>query len=137
MEQTNITGRLIDHVSSVGYDELTPGAVQAQKNSIMDMLGVMLAATGLDEASSAFLDFAAEEGSGKCTILGRTQKTSPMLAALANGSLVHALDYEDSHEKAMVHPNSAAFPALMAICQHCGGISGKQFLTAAALASDV
>jgi len=124
-------------VRTTGYGDIPAAALAAQKQSLADMLAVMLAATGLDAASAPFAAFAAEEGRGRCTILGREEKTSPMLAALANGALVHALDYEDSHETATVHPNSAALPALMALSQHIGGVSGRSFLTAMALASDI
>ena len=137
MSGTGLTKRLIDHVLSAEYETLPAEAVKAQKQSLADMLAVMLAATGLDTASAPFAAFAAAEGQGRCTILGRPEKTTPTLAALANGALVHALDYEDSHEVATVHPNSAALPALMALSQQVGGVSGKRFLTAMALASDI
>lgn len=136
MEGT-LTQTLIRHVLDVDYGDLPAAAILAQKNSMADMLAVMLAATGLDTASAPFAAFAAAEGQGRCTILGRPEKTTPTLAALANGALVHALDYEDSHEVATVHPNSAALPALMALSQQVGGVSGKRFLTAMALASDI
>jgi len=137
MAGENLSQALFRHVCGTSYEDLTPGAVLAQKRSLADMLGVMLAATGLDAASAPFAAFAAAEGSGRCTILGREERTTPALAALANGALVHALDYEDSHEVATVHPNSAALPALMALSQQIGGVSGKRFLTAMALASDI
>lgn len=137
MAEQKLSQALFRHVCGTTYENLTPGAVLAQKRSLADMLGVMLAATGLDAASAPFAAFAAEAGGGRCTILGREERTTPTLAALANGALVHALDYEDSHEVATVHPNSAALPALMALSQHTGGVSGKQFLTAMALASDI
>ncbi len=137
MEDKGLTQRLIDYVLSTEYEDLPAEAVRVQKQSLADMLAVMLAATGLDAASAPFAAFAAAEGEGRCTILGREERTTPTLAALANGALVHALDYEDSHETATVHPNSAALPALMALSQHLGGVSGKDFLTAMALASDL
>ena len=137
MEKFNLTTRLIRHVAETEYEALPEAAVKAQKNSVKDMLGVMLAATGMDKASAPFAEYAAKEGCGRCTILGHDEKTAPALAALTNGALVHALDYEDSHETATVHPNSAAFPAMMALSQHTGGISGKKFITSMALASDI
>ena len=137
MKENRLSQALIRHVRTTGYGDIPAAALAAQKQSLADMLAVMLAATGLDAASAPFAAFAAEEGRGRCTILGREEKTSPMLAALANGALVHALDYEDSHETATVHPNSAALPALMALSQHIGGVSGRSFLTAMALASDI
>ena len=137
MPGQKLSQALFRHVCGTAYEDLPSGAVLAQKRSLADMLGVMLAATGLDAASAPFAAFAAAQGAGRCTVLGREERTTPTLAALANGALVHALDYEDSHEVATVHPNSAAFPALMALSQHMGGVSGREFLTAMALASDI
>lgn len=137
MADNSLSQALFRHVRGTRYESLPPGAVLAQKRSLADMLGVMLAATGLDAACAPFAAFAAAQGAGRCTILGREERTAPAPAALANGALVHALDYEDSHEVATVHPNSAALPALMALSQHLGGVSGKRFLTAMALASDI
>lgn len=137
MAEQNLSQALFRHVRDTAYEDLPSGAVLAQKRSLADMLGVMLAATGLDTASAPFAAFAAAQGAGRCTVLGREERAAPALAALANGALVHALDYEDSHEIATVHPNSAALPALMALSQHTGGVSGKEFLTAMALASDI
>ena len=137
MSTLGFTQKLLNHVLSAKFEDLPAAAVEAQKQSLADMLAVMLAATGLDAASVPFAAFAAAEGQGRCTVLGRMEKTTPTLAALANGALVHALDYEDSHEVATVHPNSAALPALVALSQHVGGVSGKRFLTAMALASDI
>ncbi|MBR5730536.1 MAG: MmgE/PrpD family protein [Firmicutes bacterium] len=137
MMKNGLTRVLAEHAVSVRFEDLPKEAVEAQKASAADMLGVMLAATGLDKASKAFSELAAREGAGRCTILGRQEKSGPIMAALANGALVHALDYEDSHETATVHPNSAAFPALMALSQHIGGVSGRDFITAMAVASDI
>lgn len=136
MPQT-LTETLISYVRNTEFETIPGHAISVQKKSLADLLAVILAATRLDEAGNAVTRFAAAQGNGPCTLLGSSQKTTPMLAALANGAYAHALDYEDSHEKATVHPNSASFPALMALSQSTGNISGKDFLTASVIASDI
>ncbi|HEM61672.1 MAG TPA: MmgE/PrpD family protein, partial [Chloroflexi bacterium] len=64
-------------------------------------------------------------------------KAPAPLAALANGSMAHALDFEDVHDNAPVHPNAATVPAALAVAESMGGVSGKQLLTAMALGSDL
>ena len=69
MEGT-LTQTLIRHVLDVDYGDLPAAAILAQKNSMADMLAVMLAATGLDTASAPFAAFAAVGGRGRCTLPG-------------------------------------------------------------------
>jgi 2-methylcitrate dehydratase PrpD len=57
--------------------------------------------------ADAFLRVAA--GDGPCSILGTGLRGAPM-AALANGALAHALDYEDAFDRAPAHPTPALFP---------------------------
>jgi len=59
------------------------------------------------------------------------------MAAFANGSMAHALDFEDTHDRALVHPNAAAIPAALAISESIGNVSGKDFIAAVTLGSDL
>ena len=56
------------------------------------------------------------------------------MAAFANGSLAHALDFEDTY---FIHPNAAAIPAALAVAESIGDVTGKAFLTALTLGSDM
>lgn len=133
---TPVTDMLIAHVLATSYDSIPPQAIEAQKRSLADLLSVMMAATSMDEPARKAAAFAAESP-GRCTLLAADAKAGPRDAALANGALAHALDYEDSHETATVHPNSQSTPALLALAEHAGGISGKELLAALAIASDL
>jgi 2-methylcitrate dehydratase PrpD len=59
------------------------------------------------------------------------------MAAFANGSMSHALDFEDIHDMALVHPNAAAIPAALAMSESLGNISGKDFIAALTVGSDL
>ena len=71
MPGQKLSQALFRHVCGTAYEDLPSGAVLAQKRSLADMLGVMLAATGLDAASAPFAAFAAAQGAGRCTVLGQ------------------------------------------------------------------
>jgi 2-methylcitrate dehydratase PrpD len=47
------------------------------------------------------------------------------------------LDFEDTHDRALVHPNAAAIPAALAIAESLGNVSGKDFIAALTLGSDL
>ena len=135
---TNLTERLADYASNLRFEDLPEKVVYVQKRSFADALACMVAGTGYSKESNAFVRYAlSQSSSGRCTLLGAEEKTLPGLAALANGALSHVLDFEDSHEKALVHPNSVSIPTLMALAQEMGNISGKQFIASMVISSDI
>lgn len=129
-----VSQALAAHVAAARFEHLTPGAVAAAKRSLLDAVGVMLAASGLGEDCGAFVDLAEP---GPCAVLGHGRTASVLSAALANGALAHALDYEDALDGAPIHPNAAVVPAALAVAQHVGGISGERLLTAIAVGCDL
>ena len=89
---------LAKNVAATSYDTLPYEVVEATKKSILDTLGVMLAASSLEPSCQAIIDIAREQqGIEESTILIFGGKTTCTTAAFANGSLTHALDYDDSY----------------------------------------
>ena len=70
-------------------------------------------------------------------MLGCGFRTSPVMAAFANGAMAHAIDFEDTHDATLVHPHAAVVPAALAIAEYLGGVSGREFLTAVAIGADL
>ena len=61
----------------------------------------------------------------------------PAAAALANGALSHALDYEDAFDAAPVHPNASLIPAVLALAQARAPVSGRELIAAVAVGCDL
>ena len=115
-----------------------PDAIEAAKLSLLDAMGVSIAAGTLGEGCAPFVALArAQGGEPVCTILGFGDRATAAGAALANGALAHALDFEDAHDEAFVHPNAALVPVLLALAEARGGVSGESFLTALAVGCDL
>ena len=51
-------------------------------------------------------------------------------AALCNGYYGHVLEFDDTHDEAVLHAGSAAIPASFAVAGLRGGVSGKEFCEA-------
>ena len=84
--------------------------------SLLDGLAVMAAAPRLEPSVAPFIDLAAAGGVGPATMLsGGSAPTA--LAAMANGALSHALDFEDTFDAAGLHPNAVAIPVLLALAE--------------------
>ncbi|RYY97885.1 MAG: MmgE/PrpD family protein [Comamonadaceae bacterium] len=129
--------QLAEHAVRIRFADLPATTVAATKRSLLDALGVALAAGTMGEATPAFLDLARVSGTGPCKIIGHALHTAPAVAALVNGAMSHALDYEDTHDAGLVHPNGTALPAALAAAQMRGDVTGSEFIAAMAVGADV
>lgn len=125
------------HAASVRFADLPASTVRAVKRSLLDALGVALAAETHGQATSAFVDIARVSGTGPCKIIGHDLYAAPAVAALANGAMSHALDFEDTHDGGLVHPNGTALPAALAAAQVRGDVGGAEFIAAMAVGADL
>ncbi len=135
MNESQVLAR---NIAETTYEDISAVAIDAAKRSFLDALGVTLAASTLGDGCRPFVDLAmAESGVEESTILGFGARASALMAAFANGSMAHALDFEDAHDRAPVHPNAATIPAALAVAESIGNVSGEEFLTATVLGSDL
>jgi 2-methylcitrate dehydratase PrpD len=134
----NESAILAKYVANTVYEDLPEKAVEMAKMSLLDAIGVTLAAGGLCEECRAFVEIAMESGGKKeSTILGFQAQVPAHMAAFANGSMAHALDFEDAHDLALVHPNAATVPAALAMAESIGKVNGKDFIASLAVGCDI
>jgi 2-methylcitrate dehydratase PrpD len=138
MKQMNLSAILSQYVADIQYEDLPASAVAMAKMSLIDALGVTLAAGGLCRECRPFVELAIETGGKKeSTILGYRNKVPAPMAAFANGAMAHALDFEDAHDLALVHPNAATVPAALAMAEAVGPVDGKDFIASLAVGCDL
>lgn len=103
--------------ASLRLDAIPQPVVNRAKLHILDCLGLGLAATREDFGKSALAGVVALSGgtTGPCTVIGSNLRLSPRDAALANGILVHGLDFDDTHLGSIIHPTCTALPAALAL----------------------
>lgn len=137
MREQSIEAALVHFALHTKWEEIPQAVLENQKKSLIDSIGVMTAASSAEPACQPFVDFAVENSPEKsCTIFGAGKRASVLMAALANGALIHALDYEDGHDDSKSHPNTASIPVLLAIAESRGK-SGREVLAAMAVASEI
>lgn len=135
---TDCSQALARFVAETRFEQLPPAAVAMTKRCLLDALGVTLAASTLGEGCGAFVELAREQGGApESTLLGFGHKVPALMAAFANGSMAHALDFEDAHDRALTHPNAATVPAALAAAEARGDVDGKRILTAIAVGCEV
>lgn len=119
------------------YEDLPAGVVRTLKRLLLDTLGVIGGAAEAPGIRALNRRLAAWESAGAATGLIGKHRYSPPTAALANGAAAHALDFDDQHDPARTHASCVVVPALLAVAEDVGGISGKQFLLAFAVGAEL
>ena len=129
---------LARHVAHCRFEDIPAEALHVGARSFLDAIGVSLAASGEEPAVRPFIDHALEEGrGGRAVVLGTGRRATVGLAALANGALAHAMDYEDAHDPSRTHPNAAPVAVAVAMASGLRGITGREALVAVVIGADV
>lgn len=128
---------LARNVAKVRYEDIPEGAIEATKKDILDILGTTLAGSSSPNCRSVVELVKDWDGKKEATIIGYGGKAPSILAAMANGVMAHTLDFDDTHDRAILHAGVAIVPASFAVAERLGGVGGKDFLTAVALGIDL
>jgi 2-methylcitrate dehydratase PrpD len=128
--------RLAAFVTQCAFSELPGEVINAAKLHLLDVVGCGLAAHGVG-AAEYLQDKELELGShGTSSVIGMGESRAAPLAALANGILCHALDFDDTHEGAISHISAVVVPAALATAE-IKAMSGRDLLTAVVAANEV
>jgi aconitate decarboxylase len=128
--------RFTDHIVRTTYADLPASALTATKTCLLDTLGVCVAgstAPGMHELLALLRHWG---GIAESTLLVFGDRLPAPWAALANSVMMHNLEFDCVHEAAVVHPCTTALPAVLAVAEACGGVSGKTLLTALTVGVD-
>ncbi len=128
--------RLANYAASLEYDDLPSDVVHQVKRLVVDSLGCGIGAFNSVPAK-AVRDMASGYTSTRtATLLGTDMRTTPDLAALANGLMVRYLDFNDNYAgKSNAHPSDSVAP-MMAVSEAFAA-SGRDLITGIVLAYEV
>lgn len=124
-----IAARLAEYTADLDGSRI-PGAVRERAlHLILDGVGCALAARRYEFSSRALLAVSELAGSGPGVVIGHALRLPMRDAALANGLLIHGLDYDDTHTEGLLHPTASAFPTALALGAHLDA-TGADLLSA-------
>ncbi|WP_041279294.1 MmgE/PrpD family protein [Desulfobacula toluolica] len=131
-----LTRRLAQFVCATRFEDLPEPVVNKAKECFLDWQGVALAGT-TDPGSKVMMHYVmAVGGKPEASVIGSSLKTDIANAALANGMIGHALDFDDYHDETVIHASAACVPAILALAEKFN-TSGREFITAMVLGVDV
>lgn len=124
-----ILSKLSTWIVDIGPDDISKEAIGNAKTAILDTIGVTLAGS-MEESGKIITEFIKKVGGEQVsTVIGQCLKTSPQNAALANGTMAHALDFDDVSYTFCGHPSAPILPAVLATGEYVHA-SGLNIITA-------
>ena len=125
-----LTRAVCEYVAASSYSDLPANVIEVAKRLTLDSLGTTLAGGTLgDGGPETAAVVISSGGQPESTVLGYGKKVSAVMAGLANGAMVHSLNY-DAIGAEGGHPGTFALTAPLAIAERRGGVSGKEFINA-------
>lgn len=125
------------------FDEPLPGGIARKVQlHILDSTSIAMAAR-VEEVGEQILRAAAiSGGEGPARVLGGiggkpTSGLSPTAAAFANAGLIHALDFDDVHDGAHLHPTTVVLPAVLAVADLIGSDDSERLSRAVAVGNEI
>src|ERR1044072_161272 len=98
------TEKIAEFIVNTGYEAIPSDAVEKAKRTALDCLGAALAGVS-EPVSQTITGYATKLGGpAQASVFGVGLKVSVQDAALANGTISHALDYDDCGVK-IGHPS--------------------------------
>ncbi|MEI8036033.1 MAG: MmgE/PrpD family protein [Betaproteobacteria bacterium] len=134
---SSLTETLVDKILAVQFDQLPAAAIDMAKQVTLDGIAVMLAgATEPLGLGRIVTQYVKESGANpQASVVAGGFKTSMTNAAFANGTMAHALDFDNTWYP-LNHPTSPTLPAVLAIAEH-KACSGKHIIESLVAAFEV
>jgi 2-methylcitrate dehydratase PrpD len=134
--ETTVLQEVSRFAAGVRMGELEEGLLQDARRRVTDIIGIALAASGMEPARVVGAVIESWGGKGQASAIGRSGRYPTASAALLNGTLAHALDYDDTHLPSVLHPSAAVVPAALAVAE-ASGASGRDLLAAVAAGDEL
>ncbi|MGH7875392.1 MAG: MmgE/PrpD family protein [Candidatus Binatia bacterium] len=130
---SEIVGRF---VRDLKLSDVPSAVVEKAKLVFLDTLGIALASSTMDFGAMVTNVALKLGGAEHSLVIGSTRRVAAANAVIANGTLAHGLDYDDTLEEAIVHTGCCAGMTALAVGEEIGA-SGAAVLEAAIAGTEV
>ena len=108
MTAPSVARSLARFVRDLRLADIPPPVVAQAQLLALDTLGSCLASSTMDFGRAVLDTAEALGGAPESALVGRAARVSAANAVLANGTLAHGLDFDDTREDAIVHTGCVA-----------------------------
>ena len=111
---TTLSRTLAEWVARVTIEDIPASVLATAREHATDALGIAIASSGMD-FGAAMHRASVKLGTGtECGAIGFPTRLPAPSAALLNGTLIHGLDFDDTHIGAIYHATAPALAAALA-----------------------
>jgi 2-methylcitrate dehydratase PrpD len=128
MTEASATRALVDGVCGLRLGDVPEAARAVACHCVLDWLGCALAGS-VEPLSQILLREIVPGEHGEATLIGRPERATLLTAALVNGAMSHALDFDDTHWMMNGHPSAPVLPAALTLAER-DDLDGAAFLSA-------
>lgn len=133
---TTESEKIVDFALNLRLQDIPADVLALAKDHLLDVIGIALASSKFDIGESV-LKGARTLGQGQeATAIGSGARLPAASAALVNGVLAHALDFDDTHIGAIYHASAQAMATAMAAGQ-ANASTGEEVLLAFVAALEI
>jgi 2-methylcitrate dehydratase PrpD len=125
----SIEQELVRFVCHATYKDLNPEPLGTIRNQLLTVLGTTIAGSTQAGCQTLIDFYLSQGGKQEATILIHGGRIPAQAAALVNGVMARALDFDDALAPG-VHIGASTVPAALAAAELRGGIDGREFVTA-------
>lgn len=135
MPDLTLARRLARYACNLSIDDLPQPVIACVRQRFVDSLACILGAYGAKPVEAA-IAVAAQVYQPSSSVFGTDLRTTPELAAFANGIMVRFLDYNDGYMGLEPGHPSDSIPACLALAE-AEGASGGELITAIVIAYEI
>ncbi len=123
----NYLDLLAEFVVNTRLEYLSPGAVNAARNVVLDTVGAIIAGSRQPENAKFAQLVKTMSGPGRATLVGHRGTVQPVFAALVNATAGVALEMDEGSRLGGGHPSIHVTPGALAVAEELGR-NGKETL---------
>ena len=125
--------RIAEFAQGYCLDHVPADVIDYAKLCIADTIGIGFASHRYPFAAKSLAGLTELAGTGEYPVVGTAHRLPVRDAAMANGLLMHGLDFDDTHTGAVIHCSTSAVPLVLSEGRRMG-VSGRKALAAYLLA---
>ena len=134
--QDSLTRQIAVSSLALKAADIAPEALTYTKSCLADAIGIGFASHYYDFAARTVAGVRTLASPGAGAVIGLEDTLAPRDAALLNGTLIHGLDFDDTHLASVVHCSASALPTALALASE-RSVSGTDLLLACIIATEV
>jgi len=128
---------LLDFGLTASFEALPEPVIERTRLAILDTLAAMAAGVRGEGMAGLTELYAGWGGTPQATAISAGKKLPMGHAALLNGVAARAWDLDDVHEQNTCHINANIVPAVLAVAEAKGGVSGRDLIVAVTVGAEM